>query len=155
MKLTDVSDALWQERRLLERLVFKLDTVKMLVESGRWRWLVLAADETRAVADELDRHQQRWYEQVLAGGNARPEIDPALEASSPRNEILGEHDVALARLRQEVRIAAAGALAALADHPVTTPIMNGGDDELAVEIFRLALEGLSAVAEAFAGRPAA
>jgi hypothetical protein len=155
MKLTDVSDALWQERRLLERLVFKFDTVTLLVESGRWRWLVLLADETRVVADELDRHQQQWYERVLGGAKSSRDVDPTLESPSPKKEILGEHDVALARLRQEVRIAARAALDALTEHPVTAPVAKGEDEELAVEVFRLALEGLVAVAEAFAGRPAA
>ena len=156
MKLIEVSDALWQERRLLERLVFKLDTVTVLVEAGRWRWLVMLADEAKAVADELDQHQQRWHERILGGADGDTETDPALDAPSPRNEILGEHDAALARLRQEVRVAARAAIATLSRHrPITPPVAKGDDEELAAEIFRLALGGLIAVARAFAGAPSA
>jgi hypothetical protein len=151
MGLTELSDALWQERRLLERLIFKLDTVTVLAEAGRWRWLVQLADETRAAADALDQHQEGWYERVLGCAGGRAVIDPTLEASSPRNEILGAHDAALARLRRDVATASSAALASLTLHPANPPTATDEDDDLAVEVFRVALEGLVSVAQAFIG----
>jgi hypothetical protein len=149
MTLTEISDALWQERRLTEKLVYKLDTVSMLVESGRWRWLVMLADEAKEAADELVVHRLRWSARTLGGG-ARPTApDPALQASSPRNEILADHDVALAQLRRELRGAARTAIATLSRHLLVEPIeVAGEDDELAAEVFRIAVDGLLAVAHA-------
>jgi hypothetical protein len=156
MTLTEMSDSLWQERRLTEKLVFKLDAVTLWVETGRWRWLVMLADEARGAADELARHRRRWYQQMLGGADADPALDPALEASSPRNEILAEHDAALAGLRRELRTAARTALESLSrcQHPAA-PTEAVADDELGAEILRIAIDGLVAVAGDFAGLPPA
>ncbi|RNL61541.1 flagellar protein FlgN [Arthrobacter oryzae] len=48
----DLSAALWQERRQLEVLLFRLETQQLHVEAGNLRWLGFTAAE---VADVLDR----------------------------------------------------------------------------------------------------
>ncbi|HUX71839.1 MAG TPA: flagellar protein FlgN, partial [Cellulomonadaceae bacterium] len=39
MGLMQLSDVLWQERHLLELLLFKLEEEQMILTSGRTRWL--------------------------------------------------------------------------------------------------------------------
>ena len=50
-----LSDVLFQERRVLELLLFKLDTERLLLDTGRERWLALAAREVDTVLDELNK----------------------------------------------------------------------------------------------------
>ena len=40
MSLSEVSNILWRERRLLELLVFKLEEEHLVLASGRTRWLL-------------------------------------------------------------------------------------------------------------------
>ena len=53
--LAALSETLWRERELLERLAFTLDVERVLVESGSSRWADRAAREVDAVLDELRR----------------------------------------------------------------------------------------------------
>lgn len=49
------SDVLMQERRVLELLLFKLETERLLLDTGRDRWLTLASREVDTVLDELNK----------------------------------------------------------------------------------------------------
>ena len=55
MRLREVSDILWRERRLLELLQFKLTEEQLLVAAGRVRWLPSATREVELVMVELQR----------------------------------------------------------------------------------------------------
>ena len=55
MRLREVSDILWRERRLLELLQFKLTEEQLLVAAGRVRWLPSATREVELVMTELQR----------------------------------------------------------------------------------------------------
>jgi hypothetical protein len=55
MRLREVSDILWRERRLLELLQFKLTEEQLLVAAGRVRWLPNATREVELVMSELQR----------------------------------------------------------------------------------------------------
>jgi hypothetical protein len=55
MTLQAFSDVLFQERRLLEMLLFKLETEHVLLETGRTRWLAFASREVDMVLDELNK----------------------------------------------------------------------------------------------------
>jgi hypothetical protein len=55
MGLSELSDILWRERRLLELLVFKLEEEQLLLGAGRTRWLTLAGQEIETVRDEIRR----------------------------------------------------------------------------------------------------
>ena len=55
MSLQAFSDVLFQERRLLELLLFKLDEEQLVLQSERTRWLALASREVETVLDELNK----------------------------------------------------------------------------------------------------
>jgi FlgN protein len=55
MALQAFSDVLFQERRLLELLLFKLDEERLILEAGQTRWLALASREIETVLDELNK----------------------------------------------------------------------------------------------------
>ncbi len=157
MTLTEMSDSLWQERRLTEKLVFKLDAVTLVVQTGRWRWLVMLADEAHGAADELVRHRRRWYQQMLGGADADPALDPALGGV-----VAPQRDPRRARCRPgrpPPGAADGGSYRVSRACPgVSTPCAPTEavvDDELGAEIFRIAIDGLLAVAGVFAGLPPA
>ena len=53
MSASDLSAALWQERRQLELLLFRLETQRLHVMAGNLEWLNLIASEIETVADRL------------------------------------------------------------------------------------------------------
>jgi hypothetical protein len=55
MSLRAFSEVLFQERRVLELLLFKLETERMLLDAGMERWLALASREVDTVLDELNK----------------------------------------------------------------------------------------------------
>lgn len=48
-----LSQVLWRERELLETLAYKLDIERMVLASGRTRWLVNVTREIESVLDDL------------------------------------------------------------------------------------------------------
>src|ERR1700677_2641129 len=53
MGFDDLSNVLWQERRILEMLVFKLEEKQLILISGRHHWLTHATAEVEQVLDSL------------------------------------------------------------------------------------------------------
>ncbi|SRR6266540_4013769 len=53
MGLAEVSGILWRERELLEVLLFKLEEEKLLLASGRTRWLARATHEVEIVLEHI------------------------------------------------------------------------------------------------------
>jgi hypothetical protein len=53
MGLQEVSTTLWQERNLLELLLFKLEEEQLLLAAGRTRWLARATREVEVVLDRI------------------------------------------------------------------------------------------------------
>ncbi len=49
----DLSAALWQERRQLELLLFRLETQRLHIQAGNLRWLSFTASEVESVLDRL------------------------------------------------------------------------------------------------------
>jgi hypothetical protein len=49
----DLSAALWQERRQLELLLFRLETQRLHLAAGNLHWLTFTASEVEAVLDRL------------------------------------------------------------------------------------------------------
>ncbi len=49
----DLSAALWQERRQLELLLFRLETQRLHVAAGNTHWLTFTASEVETVLDRL------------------------------------------------------------------------------------------------------
>src|SRR5438270_5256883 len=55
MGLAEVSNILWQERQLMELLLFKLEEEQLVLASGRSRWLNHATREVEMVLEEIKR----------------------------------------------------------------------------------------------------
>ena len=53
MGASDLSAALWQERRQLELLFFRLETQRLHVVAGNLQWLSFTASEIETVLDRL------------------------------------------------------------------------------------------------------
>jgi len=53
MSASDLSAALWQERRQLELLLFRLETQRLHVEAGNLEWLSFMTAEVETVLDRL------------------------------------------------------------------------------------------------------
>jgi hypothetical protein len=53
MSAGDLSAALWQERRQLELLLFRLETQRLHLAAGNLHWLTFTASEVEAVLDRL------------------------------------------------------------------------------------------------------
>ena len=53
MSASDLSAALWQERRQLEILLFRLETQRLHVVAGNLEWLNFMASEIETVLDRL------------------------------------------------------------------------------------------------------
>jgi len=108
MALNDVSNILWQERRLLELLVFKLEEEQLVLAAGRTRWLSHATREVDNVLEEIKKVElQRAIEvedvaQEL-GLSAAPSLRELAELTpSPWSGIFEEHRRALLETAQEI-----------------------------------------------------
>ena len=109
MGLSEVSNILWQERHLLELLVFKLEEQQLLLAAGRSRWLALAADELDEVMAELRQVELLRAIEVdataavlgLPSGPSLAEL--AAAAPDPWDDLLQQHRAALVALADEVR----------------------------------------------------
>ena len=82
MSLSEVSNILWRERRLLDLLVFKLEEERFVLESGRMRWLTHATREIEKVLEEINRIE---LERAMAVADTSRELrtsDAVQQASS-------------------------------------------------------------------------
>lgn len=57
MGFAEVSNVLWQERELLELLLFKLEEEQLLIATGRTRWLPHATREVEVILQQI-RHAE-------------------------------------------------------------------------------------------------
>lgn len=112
MAIEDVSEALWKERELLERLLFKLEEELALLRSGSSRWLTWGGNEIKAVLVALERAEQcrREHWSVAAAELGLPP-DASLKAlieraGFPWNTILTEHQRSLNAAAREIEEAA-------------------------------------------------
>jgi len=108
MALNDVSNILWQERRLLELLVFKLEEEQLVLAAGRTRWLSHATREVDNVLEEIKKVElQRAIEvedvaQEL-GLSSAPSLRELAELTpTPWSGIFEEHRRALLETAQEI-----------------------------------------------------
>jgi hypothetical protein len=114
MSLTELSAVLWIERRLLERLLFKLEEEQLVLTSGRARWLPEAAAEVEAVIEEIrtsDLGRAFEVDQVaaelgIAPGASLLELSQA--APEPWDELLRSHRDAFITLTRDVAGTAEG-----------------------------------------------
>jgi FlgN protein len=108
MSLSELSNILWRERRLLELLAFKLEEERLVLASGRTRWLPRASGEVDAIIEEI-KHVR--LERAISVADVSAEIGivdaPTLRVLSgavppPWDVICIEHARALRALAQEI-----------------------------------------------------
>lgn len=108
MSLSELSNILWRERRLLELLAFKLEEERLVLASGRTRWLPRASGEVDAMIDEI-KHVR--LERAICVADVSAELGiadaPTLRVLSgavppPWDVICVEHARALRTLAQEI-----------------------------------------------------
>ena len=108
MTLNSLSEALWQERRLLELLLFKLEEEQLVLTSGRSRWLAQATREVEAVLDEIRSAEISRAVEVeevaptLGLGGSATLGELATAAPPPWDELLRSHRDAFASLTAEI-----------------------------------------------------
>src|SRR3954451_3248387 len=108
MGLSEVSNILWQERQLLELLLFKLEEEQLVLASGRPRWLNHATREVEMVLEEIKRGElARSIEvDIIApslGLAPAPSLRQLAEAApAPWSGIFEQHRRAFLEMTQEV-----------------------------------------------------
>jgi transposase len=108
MSLSEVSNVLWRERRLLDLLVFKLEEKHFVLESGRTRWLTHATREVEKILEEIKRVELRRAVTVASStGELRTSDAPSLRemaaiAPPPWDGIFAAHRDALLALTREI-----------------------------------------------------
>lgn len=114
MDLDELSNTLWQERQLLELLLFKLEEEQLILAAGAGRWLHHATHEVEVVLDELRSWEVLRAANVAAigtrlgyGGEPPRLAELSEKAPPPWDRIFREHRTAFLSLAGEVNAAAA------------------------------------------------
>ncbi|HET7488079.1 MAG TPA: flagellar export chaperone FlgN [Acidimicrobiales bacterium] len=114
MELEELSNILWQERQLLELLLFKLETEQLLLAAGNTRWLGNATHEVEVVLEELRSFEVlratgvQEIGQRLGYGDEPPRLGQLSEsAPAPWDGIFREHRAAFLSITNEINAAAA------------------------------------------------
>jgi hypothetical protein len=108
MSLSEISNILWRERRLLELLAFKLEEEHLVLTSGRTRWLTRASGEVDAIIEEikhvrLERAIGMADSSEALGLSDTPTLrELASSVPPPWDGILSEHGRALRTLSLEI-----------------------------------------------------
>ncbi len=108
MSLSEISNILWRERRLLELLAFKLEEEHLVLTSGRRRWLARASGEVDAIIEEikhvrLERAIGMADSSEALGLSDTPTLrELASSVPPPWDGILSEHGRALRTLSLEI-----------------------------------------------------
>jgi hypothetical protein len=105
---SQVASLLWQEREILERVLFKLHEEQLVAASGQVRWLGAASSELEAALLDVRRAEvvraakvdELAEQRGLPPGIALAQLADA--APEPWDEILLEHRAALRRLAAEI-----------------------------------------------------
>lgn len=108
MSLSEISNVLWRERKLLDVLVFKLEEQRLVLASGRTRWLSRASAEVESILEQIKRVELERAVAV-AGSAAKPGrsgtlllCELAANTPAPWDGIFAEHRRALLLLVQEI-----------------------------------------------------
>ena len=108
MALSQLSDVLWTERRLLELLLFKLEEEQLVLTSGRTRWLAHATREVETVLEqirdaELGRSAEADAVALELGLEPGATLRTLAEhAPSPWDDLLQAHRDAFVQLTTEI-----------------------------------------------------
>src|SRR3954447_21651851 len=108
MGLNEVSNILWQERQLMELLLFKLEEEQLVLASGRARWLNAATREVELVLEEIKRTELARAVEVDAlaaelGLEPGPSLRQLAESvPAPWQSIFEQHRRAFLTTTQEI-----------------------------------------------------
>jgi hypothetical protein len=110
----ELSRLLWRQRRLIETLLFKLEVERLLLATGKIRWLDAATVEVSTVLDHI-RNEDLAREAMpmahirrhLGLGPEATLTDIVVAAPDPWGEIFRDHQQALLSHLGEVETAAA------------------------------------------------
>lgn len=103
-----LSQILWRERELLETLAYKLEVERLVLSSGRTKWLF---HTTREIEQLIDTMRQTEVLRAVAADEAAEELglapNPSLTAlagacGDPWRSILLDHRAALIELAREI-----------------------------------------------------
>ncbi len=105
---SQVASVLWQEREILERVLFKLAEEQLVASTGQARWLSAASNELDEALQDLRRSEvvratkvdELAEQRGLPPGVALAQLAEA--APEPWHEILLEHRAALRGLAAEI-----------------------------------------------------
>jgi hypothetical protein len=108
MGLQEVSTTLWQERNLLELLLFKLEEEQLLLAAGRTRWLARATREVEVVLERIREAEIMRSIEVdhvapsllLAPGPSLQQL--AAHAPPPWDTMFADHRQAFLELTDEI-----------------------------------------------------
>lgn len=109
MAMEELSLVLWRERELLETLLFKLEEERLVLASGRSRWLPYAAREVETVLEsightEVLRATTADSVATAMGLPSNPSLRALAAASAePWCSILLDHRRALVEITTEIR----------------------------------------------------
>lgn len=114
MDLDELSNILWQERQLLDLLLFKLEEEQLILAAGAGRWLHHATHEVEVVLEELRSWEVLRASSVQAVGRELGLGDEQLRLAElarrvppPWDRIFREHRTAFLAVAGEVNAAAA------------------------------------------------
>jgi hypothetical protein len=108
MSLSEISNILWRERRLLELLAFKLEEERLVLASGQTRWLSRASGEVDTIIEEM-KHVR--LERAIGLADLTAELglsdaptlrELAAVAPPPWDGICSQHGRALQTLAREI-----------------------------------------------------
>ena len=110
----ELSRLLWRQRRLIETLLYKLEVERLLLTTGKIRWLDAATCEVSAIMDQI-RSEELAREAIPLAMIRRDlglQVDATLSdvigaAPDPWGEIFREHQAVLLSYLGEVEMAAA------------------------------------------------
>ena len=108
MGVAEVSSVLWREREQLELLLFKLEEERMVLATGRTRWLAHATREVEVVLEQVRESEALRAVEVDAhaaslGLAPSPSLyDLALASPEPWRELLLGHRSAMVELSQQI-----------------------------------------------------
>lgn len=108
MELDRLSQVLWRERELLDTLAFRLEVERLLLASGRTRWLVNVTREIEEVLEDLRATQVLRATSADEVGErfglaSNPSLNAIAEfAGHPWRSILLDHRAAMLLLARDI-----------------------------------------------------
>jgi FlgN protein len=113
MEAEELSNELWRERGILENLLYKFTTQRLLVTNGESRWLGRCTAEIEALKNQLSTTQLtvdmmssavaiRWGLAIETSPTLR-ELVAAAPQDGPWAGILQDHHAAILKLADEIR----------------------------------------------------